>query len=112
MPFKITAIFMPFWLQSAHGAKVISLADLTSGMLNNTEEAQAQQAAEQRQAAAKAESFVTADEARDTVAPLDTPPQTGQHPLQEGHGRVCWMVNGAQWHLQHSAGQRFTQGCE
>eukprot|EP00891_Asterochloris_glomerata_P004182 jgi/Astpho2/4182/Aster-x1205 len=67
----------------AHGVKVISLADLSSGMLNNTEEAHAAgQAAEHQQAAARAESFVTADEARDTVAPLDTPPQTGL--LQKG----------------------------
>ena len=72
---------MSLWLQGAHGVKVISLADLSSGMLNGAEEAQAAgQAARQRQAAATAESFVTADEARDTVAPLDTPPQTGQHP--------------------------------
>ena len=79
--FRTTANPMSYWMQNTHGVKVITLADLSSGMLNGTEEDQAAgQAAEQRQAAAKAESFVTADEARDTVAPLDTPPQTGQQP--------------------------------
>lgn len=116
---------MSSWLQGAHGVKVISLADLSSGMLNNTEEAHAAgQAAEHQQAAARAESFVTADEARDTVAPLDTPPQTGQHPIREGRQAawqsgswiVRWLIrHEALWHLQHmpaQTGQLLLLGCE